>query len=119
MKTVLRTRILDRDQAIDGLTRMRQEWEETGCDLVDVKVSVGLLLGDAAELIGPTPEEQRAALGEVRRRLELTVPDGFALTPYDEAFAAALAAFADGRRDLRNALRALARERAKPGRGRR
>jgi putative addiction module antidote len=46
-------------------------------------------------------------------------PDGFALTPFDEAFAAALAAFEDGRKDLRNALRALARERAKPGRIRR
>ena len=71
---------------------------------------------------GTLPREAVARLGVAEGdTLFLTeTPDGFALTPYDEAFAAALAAFADGRRDhLRNALRALARERAKPGRGRR
>jgi hypothetical protein len=64
MTTVLRIRILDRDQAIDGLTRLRQEWQEAaGGDLVDVKASVGELLGDVMFLVGLTDEEQRAALG--------------------------------------------------------
>ncbi|MEE9140594.1 MAG: AbrB/MazE/SpoVT family DNA-binding domain-containing protein [Alphaproteobacteria bacterium] len=38
-------------------------------------------------------------------------PDGFALTPYDETFNAAMKAFEEGRRDYRNALRELARAR--------
>lgn len=65
MNIVHRIRILDRDQAIDGLTRLRQEWQEAaGCDLVDVKASVGELLGDVMALVGLTDEERRAALGE-------------------------------------------------------
>ena len=57
----------------------------------------------------------------------LTPTPAFSSDPFNDGmtarrdgdYARALAAFADGRRDLRNALRALARERAKPGRGRR
>ena len=64
MITVQRTRILDRDQAIGGLIKLRQEWEETGADLLATKASVGELLGDAASLIGLEPDEQRAALGD-------------------------------------------------------
>ncbi len=64
MATVLRTRILDRDQAIDGLTRLRQEWQEANGNLLAVRASVGELLGDAATMIGLTSEEQRRALGD-------------------------------------------------------
>jgi hypothetical protein len=61
---VIRIRVLDRDQAIDGLTRLRAEWEEAnGGDLLAARASVGELLGDVTALIGLTPEEQRAALG--------------------------------------------------------
>jgi hypothetical protein len=62
--SVLRIRILDRDEAIGGLMKLRQEWEETGADLLETKASVGELLGDAASLIGLSPDEQRAALGD-------------------------------------------------------
>lgn len=64
MATVLRTRILDRDQAISALTQMRQEWEEANGDLLTARASVGELLGDVTNVIGLTPDEQRAALGD-------------------------------------------------------
>lgn len=59
------TRILDREQAIDGLTQLRQEWQETanGRPLVDVQGSVGLILTDVITAIGLLPEEAVLILG--------------------------------------------------------
>jgi hypothetical protein len=64
MATVLRVRVLDRDEAIGGLMKLRQEWQETGADLLETQASVGELLGDAARMIGLSSDEQRAALGD-------------------------------------------------------
>lgn len=64
MTTVLRVRILDRDEAIGGLMKLRQEWEETGADLLETQASVGELLSDTARMIGLSSDEQRAALGD-------------------------------------------------------
>ncbi len=59
------TRILDRDKAIDGLTRLRQEWQEAakGKPLVEVQANVGLLLADVVNAIGLLPEEAAQVLG--------------------------------------------------------
>lgn len=63
--TVRRTRILDRDLAIAGISQVRQEWQSLAGDqsLLDVQGSVGLLLADIAQAIGLEPEERVCALG--------------------------------------------------------
>jgi hypothetical protein len=61
----------------------------------------------------------RLRVGEGDTLLLTETPDGFALTPYDEAFAAGLSAFEHARRDLRNALRVLARGESRRAPGRR
>ena len=65
MNWVKRTRILDRDQAIDGLASIRQEWQEAanGTPLVEMRGSVGLLLADVASAMGLSPEEAAWVLG--------------------------------------------------------
>lgn len=59
MSWVKVTRILDRDMAIEGLTRIRQEWEEAsgGLPLEDVQGSIGLILVDVINALGLLPEE--------------------------------------------------------------
>ncbi len=59
------TRILDMDNAIAGLTRLRQEWQEAAGSkpLVEVQGSVGLLLTDVVNAIGLLPEEAAQVLG--------------------------------------------------------
>jgi hypothetical protein len=64
MNILQRIRILDRDQAIDGLIKLRQEWEETGSDLLQAQIGVGSLMGDAAAMIGLSLDEQRIILGD-------------------------------------------------------
>jgi hypothetical protein len=65
MSTVTVIRILDRDQAIDGLTQLRQEWQEAACGvpLVEVQGSVGLILADVVSVMDPLPEEAAQVLG--------------------------------------------------------
>lgn len=61
-------RILDRDQAIQGLASLREDWqavaEQEGKSLLELQSSVGLLLDDMAKMIGLYPEEQAQALGD-------------------------------------------------------
>jgi len=59
------TRILDRDMAIDGLTHIRQEWEEAsgGLPLEEVQGSIGFLLVDIVNALGLLPEEAAQVLG--------------------------------------------------------
>ena len=65
MSWVIVTRILDRDQAIDGLARIRQEWQEAanGKPLAEIRGNVGLLLEDVANAMGLLPEEVAKILG--------------------------------------------------------
>jgi hypothetical protein len=55
------TRILDRDMAIDGLTHIRQEWEEAsdGLPLEGVQGSIGFLLADVVNALGCFPKRRR------------------------------------------------------------
>lgn len=66
MSMVKVVRILDRDEAIAGLTRLREEWQDAanGAPLSDVQASVGLLLVDVVNAIGLLPEEAAQVLGE-------------------------------------------------------
>ncbi len=59
------TRILDRDQAIDGLARIRQEWQEAahGKPLAEMRGNVSLMLEDVANAVGLLPEEVAKVLG--------------------------------------------------------
>jgi len=59
------TRILDRDMAIEGLTRICQEWEKAsgGSPLEEVEGSIGLLLTDVVNALGLLPEEVAQVLG--------------------------------------------------------
>jgi hypothetical protein len=65
MPTVSGIRILDRDRTIDGLTQLRQEWQEAahGAPLVDVRGSVGLILADVVGAMDLLPEEAARVLG--------------------------------------------------------
>lgn len=65
MSWVKVTRILDRDMAIEGLTNIRQEWEEAsgGVPLEEVQGSIGLLLVDIINALGLLPEEAGQVLG--------------------------------------------------------
>ena len=60
------TRILDRDNAIDGLIRLRQEWQEAanGKPLAEIQGSIGLLLADVVAALGFLPEEAALILGD-------------------------------------------------------
>jgi len=73
MSWVKVTRILDRDAAIEGLTRMRQEWQDAanGAPLNGVQTSVGLLLLDVVNAIGLLPEEAALVMGEGALFVEL------------------------------------------------
>ena len=65
MSWVKVTRILDRDRAIDGLARIRQEWQEAanGMPLADMRGNVGLMLEDVVNAMGLLPEEAARVLG--------------------------------------------------------
>jgi len=65
MSWVKVTRILDRDQAIDGLARIRQEWQEAanGTPLAEMRGNIGLILEDVANAVGLLPEEVAKVLG--------------------------------------------------------
>jgi hypothetical protein len=65
MSWVRITRILDRDQAINGLAHLRQEWQlaADGKPLMDVQGNVGLLLADVVAAIDLLPEEAAQVLG--------------------------------------------------------
>lgn len=67
-------------------------------------------VGNSLGITLPREEVARLGVAEGDTLFLTPTPEGLALTPYDEAFAASLAAFEDGRRGLRNALRALAGE---------
>lgn len=53
------------DQVVEGLIRMRQEWETAGegKPLVDLTASVGLMLADFVEILGLPEEEVDRVLG--------------------------------------------------------
>jgi hypothetical protein len=53
-------------QIVAAVTRIRDEWQEAadGIDLIELKGSVGLLLGDLVSILGLNPDEQVQALGE-------------------------------------------------------
>lgn len=72
--TVWRTRILDRDQAIDGLRQVCDEWRVAaaadGVELVDVDGNVGMILLDVAAAIGLNPGEINQALGDLPQTVE-------------------------------------------------
>jgi putative addiction module antidote len=70
-------------------------------------------IGNSLGVTLPREALARLNLGEGGRLYLTEAPDGFRLTPYDESFEAAMDAFEEGRRRYRNALRALARARAK------
>lgn len=62
--------------------------------------------------LGLTLPKEAAARFNLREGDELFLteaPDGFRLSPFDESFAAAMAAFEITRRRFRNALRALSK----------
>jgi hypothetical protein len=56
----------DRRMMLEGLSVLRQEWEgrADGDSLIDLSGSVGLMLFDVTALLGLTPEEQTAVLGD-------------------------------------------------------
>ena len=57
---------LDRDAVIQGLTRLRYEWQEAanGIPLMDVQTSVGYLLTDVVCSLGLLPEEVQQVMGD-------------------------------------------------------
>jgi hypothetical protein len=66
MSWVKVTRIIDRDAVIEGLIRLREEWQAAadGAPLVDVSASVGLILTDVVNAFRLLPEETALILGE-------------------------------------------------------
>lgn len=56
----------DRQNTLENLSAMRQEWEASaeGESLIRVSGSVGLMLFDVTTQLGMTPEEQVLVLGE-------------------------------------------------------
>ena len=65
MATSRIVRLLDKDAAIQGLQRVRQDWElAAGGDLVQVHGSVGLLLADVSRAIGLNDSDRKQALGK-------------------------------------------------------
>ena len=65
-------------------------------------------IGNSVGIILPKEALARLGAGEGDRIFLTETPDGFALTPYDDTFRAAITAFEEGRKRLRNALRELA-----------
>lgn len=65
MSLVKVIRILDRDQAIEGLARIRQEWQEAsnGKPLSEMRGNVGLLLDDVVNAMGLLPDEAARVMG--------------------------------------------------------
>lgn len=65
-------RILDRDQVIEDLAKLREAWQEAAGDqsLIQVEASVGLILDDISKAIGLTPEEQEQALGTIYQEIQ-------------------------------------------------
>lgn len=63
--TVKVIRILDRDQAISGIARVRQEWEElAGSEsLIKVNGSIGFILADIVKALGLNGEDEILTLG--------------------------------------------------------
>lgn len=61
-------RTINLDQAVEGLTRLREEWEETAeleeKSLIDIAASVGLLLVDVVEVLGLKEEDAARVLGD-------------------------------------------------------
>jgi putative addiction module antidote len=70
-------------------------------------------IGNSLGVTLPREALARLNVGEGDRVYLTDAPDGFRLTPYDDSFEAAMGAFEEGRRRYRNALRALARARAR------
>ena len=65
-------KILDRDKAMEGSTRLRQEWQVAaeGKPLAEVQGNVGLMLTDVGNAIGFLPEEASQVLG-IEKCIEL------------------------------------------------
>ena len=57
-------KLLDRDQAIDGLKRIREEWEQVA-DIRHAETSVAFMLADCSRAIGLSHNEQVDVLGPV------------------------------------------------------
>jgi hypothetical protein len=49
--------------SVDGLRKLRQEWETTGADLLTTKAPVGMMLLDTCEAIGLSSDETAEVLG--------------------------------------------------------
>ena len=58
-------RVIDCDQVVTGLTKIREEWQlATDTNLITAKGSIGLILGDIVIAIGLCQEDQEIALGK-------------------------------------------------------
>jgi putative addiction module antidote len=66
-------------------------------------------IGNSLGVTLPKEAVARLGVGEGDEVFLTEAPDGFLLSPHDEGFAAAMAAFDQARRKFRNALRALAK----------
>jgi hypothetical protein len=79
--------------AIDNLTTLRREWQESGPEdntsLIEVQGSVGLLLYDVVEALRLSPQQQRAVLGialyvEIKEYVYSTVQQSQQISQVDE-----------------------------------
>jgi len=70
---------LSRDQIIQALRRLAEEWQETAAEddnsLLDIEGSVGLLLYDVVIALGLTYQEQEQVLGSDLQSIKLAVGD--------------------------------------------
>jgi hypothetical protein len=48
---------------VASLRKMREEWQETGADLLTTKAPVGLMLYDVCRVLGFPPDAMQEALG--------------------------------------------------------
>jgi hypothetical protein len=65
MELVNESRILDRDQTVQGLSCLTKEWQiaAEGLPLTEVYAVVGLMLADVISAIGLLPEDAEMILG--------------------------------------------------------
>jgi hypothetical protein len=49
--------------SVDGLRKLRLEWETTGADLLTTKAPVGMILYDVCQSLGLDPEATGEVLG--------------------------------------------------------
>jgi hypothetical protein len=62
-----------KSEIVSSIARIRQEWQDTGDDILDAEASVGLILLDVCDKLELTSGERAEALGDELHRLLLQV----------------------------------------------